>query len=213
MSVMDGIVLLGPTGSGKTPLGELIQRRGLWGRACVHFDFGDRLRRIVAAAAPPEALTAADVDFVRSVLQTGALLEDEHFHIAEAIGRAAIAEARAGGAELIVLNGLPRHVGQAEGVDRFVGVRAVVALACTVKLVHERIASNAGGDRTERQDDDPASVRNKLAIYAERTAALEAHYRRRGVPIERVTVGEATRPADIWERLNARPLGGAAEAN
>ena len=41
------ILLLGPTGSGKTPLGELMERRGFGGRRCRHFDLGDRLRRFV----------------------------------------------------------------------------------------------------------------------------------------------------------------------
>ncbi|MCX7427258.1 MAG: hypothetical protein NTW96_16720 [Planctomycetia bacterium] len=43
----DAMLLLGPTGSGKTPLGDLLERRGLGGRRCVHFDFGAHLRRIV----------------------------------------------------------------------------------------------------------------------------------------------------------------------
>ena len=44
------LLLLGPTGSGKTPLGDEIERRGLYGRRCLHFDFGASLR--AAASAP-----------------------------------------------------------------------------------------------------------------------------------------------------------------
>ena len=46
------IVLLGPTGSGKTPLGDLIERCGLWGAPCLHFDFGACLRSIVEQDRP-----------------------------------------------------------------------------------------------------------------------------------------------------------------
>lgn len=41
------VLLLGSTGSGKTPLGDLIERRGLRGVRCLHFDFGVNLRKIV----------------------------------------------------------------------------------------------------------------------------------------------------------------------
>ena len=46
MPPSDAILLLGPTAAGKTPLGQLFADRGLWGRPCVHFDFGENLRRI-----------------------------------------------------------------------------------------------------------------------------------------------------------------------
>ncbi|HET6430150.1 MAG TPA: hypothetical protein VFJ30_17170, partial [Phycisphaerae bacterium] len=83
----NAILLLGPTGSGKTPLGEMLQARGLRGRRCAHFDFGDSLRRAVAAASPPDGLPRQDIAFLKGVLESGALLEDEHFHIAETILR------------------------------------------------------------------------------------------------------------------------------
>ena len=77
----------------------------------------------------------------------------------------------------MVLNGLPRHVGQAEGLESLVDVRVVVHLSCTAEDVVRRIASNVGGDRTGRVDDDLAAVRRKLAVFAERTAPLLDHYR------------------------------------
>ena len=43
------VLLLGPTGAGKSPLGDWLEARGLWGRPCHHFDFGANLRAIVAA--------------------------------------------------------------------------------------------------------------------------------------------------------------------
>lgn len=38
------MVLLGPTGSGKTPLGHVFAARGFLNRRCAHFDFGENLR-------------------------------------------------------------------------------------------------------------------------------------------------------------------------
>jgi len=198
------ILLVGPTGSGKTPLGELLERAGLWGRRCRHFDFGEQMRRIVAAASRPPYLTDADVRFLREVLAAGALLEDEHFPIAEAILRAFVGEPPAGGA-LVVLNGLPRHVGQAEAVERIVRAAAVVELACTPEVVLRRIRADSGGDRAGRTDDDEASVRKKLAIFAERTAPLLEHYRRRAVPIRTVRIAAATTAEDVRSAINRAP--------
>jgi len=97
MSIPHAILLLGPTGSGKTPLGEMLQARGLGdGRRCVHFDFGDRLRRIAAGQLGVDELTGADLEFIGDVLDHGALLEDEHFHVAEKILRAFINQADRG---------------------------------------------------------------------------------------------------------------------
>jgi len=44
----DAILLVGPTGAGKTPLGEWLQLHGLWGRRCHHFDFGTNLREVAS---------------------------------------------------------------------------------------------------------------------------------------------------------------------
>ncbi|KKK95445.1 hypothetical protein LCGC14_2672750, partial [marine sediment metagenome] len=128
-----GILLLGPTGSGKTPLGELLERDGLWARRCHHFDFGRQLRRIVAAGGGG-GFTEQDMSVLRRVLRTGALLEDEHFHIAEKILRAFIESRNPGADDLIVLNGLPRHAGQARDIKAIVAIGSVVHLSCTPEV-------------------------------------------------------------------------------
>jgi adenylate kinase family enzyme len=200
MTRPDAILLLGPSGSGKTPLGRLLERDGLWGARCVHFDFGEQLRQAVEAVPPPAFLQPDEVRFLREVLATGALLEDEQFPIAERILRAFLERA---GEAPVVLNGLPRHVGQARHVAPLVEVRTVVCLDCPAETVLERIGSNVGRDRTGRADDDLAAVRQKLATYAERTAPLVEHYRQRGVRVVTIPVGAADRPEDTWRRLDA----------
>ena len=194
-------ILLGPTGSGKTPLGDLIAQRGLWQAKCLHFDFGTNLRWLVERNQPDRLIGRADLDFLRQVLQTGALLEDEHFPIAERILRSFLNRSAADLQTLVVLNGLPRHVGQAEAIDSILDVRAVVHLRCSSEIIYARIRDNAGGDRAGRRDDDLASIRHKLAIFAERTAPLLDHYRKLGVPVATIEVTTTMTPGQMWEEL------------
>ncbi len=46
---VDSILLLGPTGVGKSPLGDVIAQHGLFGRLCHQFDFGSELRSAVSS--------------------------------------------------------------------------------------------------------------------------------------------------------------------
>jgi len=193
------ILLLGPTGSGKTPLGECLAERGLFGRRCVHFDFGAQLRHVAEHGG--KGLAPDDIAFVQSVLAKGALLEDDTFHIARTIMENFMEEQNVGARDIVVLNGLPRHAGQARNVGELLNVILVVALECTAEVVHERIAVNSGGDRTERTDDSVAEIARKLEIYAARTLPLLDHYRSEGAQRCRVPVDVETTPSDILETL------------
>jgi adenylate kinase family enzyme len=200
----DALLLIGPTGAGKTPLGDALEARGLAGQPCAHFDFGRRLREIVAADDRPAYLSTDELAFLRRVLETGALLEDEHWPIAERILRAFLAERAAGGDAWVILNGLPRHVGQAEAVEGLVHVALLVKLQCPPEVIRERIRRNVGGDRAERGDDDDAAVRRKMRTYADRVVPLFLHYRRQGVPAERIDVGAETTAEDMRTALEKR---------
>jgi len=196
------ILLIGPTGSGKTPLGECFERGGWRGRRCGHFDFGAQLRRVASGESIPDRLAAADRAFIDEVLQSGALLEDEQFHMAEKILRYFAEQGAIGKDGYLLLNGLPRHAGQAADVDRVVEVELVIHLRCTPEMVRRRIRTDAGGDRAGRVDDDDRLVARKLEIFRERTAPLLEHYRLQGVPVEEVEVTEETDPEQIWSRCN-----------
>jgi len=208
------VVLIGPTGAGKTPLGQLLECRGLWGRRCVHFDFGAQLRAVAAGnqaerqpnAADPEEFTSQQLDFIRDVLARGALLEDQHFPLARKILQHFLARNCTEQDIWVVLNGLPRHAGQAEKIAELLDVRAVIELHCTAETVLERIRTNIGGDRTARQDDDIQSIARKLATYHQRTAPLVEYYRKQGVPIVSVAVGPQTTAEQLWQSVQREPL-------
>ena len=195
------ILLLGPTGSGKTPLGQWIESHGLHGLKCVHFDFGENLRNVVAANSPTETFTTADLAFLRRVLDSGALLEDEHFVLAERILRDFLARRCTNAATCVVLNGLPRHAGQAQAIDAIVDVQKVVCLECSSEVVVERLIGNTGGDRDGRTDDDFDRVRKKLELYRQRTVPLVDYYRTRGMPIQTISVTAATTAAQAFGNL------------
>ncbi|HUU89736.1 MAG TPA: nucleoside monophosphate kinase [Phycisphaerae bacterium] len=199
------ILLIGPTGSGKTPLGNLLEARGLWGRRCVHFDFGASLRACAAGAGHGAGLTRGECTLLAQMLESEALLEDEHFRIAENVLRSFLADRDAGPQTLVVLNGLPRHVGQATDMKRVVRVEALVHLSCPPKVIRERVRTNAGGDRTDRSDDDARAVAHKMAVFQERTAPLVAYYRDGGTPVITIGVAADTTADAMWQRLNESP--------
>ena len=200
------ILLLGPTGAGKTPLGDLLEKRGLWGKRCHHFDFGANLRHIAGSGDEVSGLTAADREVIGRVLRTGALLENAEFHIAGKILRAFIETRNVRDDDLIVLNGLPRHVDQAGDLDAWIRVGVVAVLACTSACVRDRIALDSGGDRAGRQDDSPEEVERKLKLFHERTLPLLEHYRRQDAKVCEVEVDVGTTPESIWRVLNRWPI-------
>jgi adenylate kinase family enzyme len=205
------ILLVGPTGAGKTPLGELLDRHGLAGRRCLHFDFGAQLRRAVetlpSRGQSPRGMPSAgamnpdETAFLRHVLASNALLEDKDFPLAAKILLAFLAERGAGPGDLLVLNGLPRHPGQARDLAAFVDVRTVIELSVRGETVLARLRADVNGDRAGRADDSPADVANKLRIFAARTQPLLDYYRRHGATVCRIEVGPATTAEEVRRQL------------
>jgi len=200
----NAVLLLGPTGSGKTPLGDMCEDRGLWGRRCAHFDFGASLRTIAETGFKPAYLTDKDMEVVFHVLKSGALLENENFPIAQSILLSFAEEKKLGTDDLLLLNGLPRHAGQAADVDEVAAVKAVVYLMCSPEVVGSRIQLNSGGDRAGRIDDSPEEIKRKLSLFKKRTVPLLDHYRRKNAVIEVYDVSVDTTPAELYEWLNGK---------
>jgi adenylate kinase len=200
-------LLVGPTGVGKTPLGRLIENRGFAGRRFLHFDFGAELRAIGAGTAGAATLAPDEVAVVRRSLATGALLEDHEFPVALKILKAFVRRSGAGENDRLVLNGLPRHVGQARMMEDSVRVEIVVSLEASPETVRERILLDAGGDRIGRADDELRAIRQKLVIFRMRTLPLIEYYENREVPVFRLAVGARMTAEEMYAAILAHFAG------
>jgi adenylate kinase family enzyme len=211
MDKKKAILLVGPTGAGKTPLGDLLESRGLRGRRCFHFDFGANLRAIAASFEGAAADEGRGVVFspgeravILDSLAGGALLENENIPIAEKILDRFIREKGIGPEDLLVMNGLPRHAGQARDLDRSIEIKAIIHLTGTAAVIKERIRLDTGGDRAGRSDDSLEAVERKLEIFEKRTLPLLEFYADRHVPILKIPVRAGTTAEEILARIERR---------
>ena len=200
----DALLLIGPTGSGKTPLGDLFEQKGINGTRCLHFDFGSELRSIAGEAGPPGGFEDREHSFIKDVLEKGLLLENEHFHIAGKIVLHFMRRKGYRAGDLLVLNGLPRHRGQAEDMKGLVKFRGLMVLDCAAETVFVRISENSGGDRTGRADDGLALVRKKLQIFSERTEPLIDYFTDSGIPVHRFPVTPSSTADDLYYAFRER---------
>jgi len=201
----EAILIIGPTGSGKTPLGEELERTGWRDRRCVHVDFGEQMRRITTRERLPAGFTPGDRDTLRDVLEAGRLLTDEEFHLVGTILDLVAREKSLAAADLVILNGVPRRIGQARDLEALVEIVEVIALEAGPDIITERIRRNSGGDRAGRIDDLPARIRDRLARYEAQTRPLIDYYRRTGVPVRIIPVGIATVAGEVAAVLDPGP--------
>jgi adenylate kinase family enzyme len=166
----------------------LLEEKGLGETRCFHFDFGANLRRIGGSPEDSGRYTGDEIGTVRRSLETGVLFEDENFPLAVKILGEFIEATGVTPEDLLVLNGFPRHEGQARGLAGLVDVRRVVLLEAGAEVIRGRIREDTGGDRTGRADDAFAHIRSRLGIFEERTLPLVDFYRGRGVPVTRIEV-------------------------
>ena len=192
------MLLIGPTGVGKTPFGSCLEKNGFRGRRCLHFDFGHELRTLAQKEAAPEGFSCQEHAFIRDVLEKGLLLENEHFPIAEKVIDAFMRRSGFGRDDILVLNGLPRHEEQAADIDRKMTITNLIVLECAVEDIFKRIGSNAGGDRVGRSDDGIEMVRKKLDIFHARTAPLVSYYANAGKDVFRLKVTHSSTAEDLY---------------
>jgi adenylate kinase len=192
------MLLIGPTGAGKTPFGACLEKKGFGGRRCLHFDFGHELRSVAKREIAPEGFSRREHHFIRDVLEKGLLLENRHFHIAEKVIDNFLLRRGFGRNDILVLNGLPRHEDQARDIDRMMQITALIVLECAAEDILERIRCNTGGDRLGRSDDGVEMVRKKLEIFRTRTAPLVSHYAEAGRDVFRLKVGPSSSAEDLY---------------
>ena len=198
---VDSILLLGPTGVEKSPLGDAIEGRGLFDRRCHHLDFGAELRSAVSDGERSAVYSTKDLDFIHRVLERGLFLENEHFPLAEKIISLFLDRVGFSQGNVLVLNGIPRHAGQAQDLATITDIHAIIVLDCSAEAVFCRIRDNVGGDRIARVDDNKDLIEKKLLIFRERTAPLIEHYTRIGSFVYRLGISSMTTTDQAYLRL------------
>ncbi|MDQ7006640.1 MAG: nucleoside monophosphate kinase [Acidobacteriota bacterium] len=189
----DAWLLVGPTGSGKSPTGELLARRT--GR--FHLDFGHHLREIAAGRRVVD-LSPEEEAFVRRLLAARSLFPDADFPLAARIVEGILA--RRAGDRKVILNGIPRHVAQARRIGGLLEISRVIVLHCPAEVAAGRVARRRRGsseDHAGRDDDAPEDVREKLRLYEAETRPLVQWYRRRGVRVLSLPVTLTTTAEDL----------------
>jgi adenylate kinase len=167
------LILLGPPGAGKgTQSQRLVSKYGIR-----QLSTGDMLRAAVAAGTPV-GLQAKDI------MTRGELVPDDVV-IALIADRIAQPDARKG----FILDGFPRTVPQAEALDQLLAdqglkLDGVIELkvddGILMKRIENRIAQMQARGESLRSDDNPDSMRKRLAAYHAQTAPLTAYYRNKG---------------------------------
>jgi len=177
------------------------------------FDFGANLR-LIAASGPTSLFSHEEIQFVQRVLKEGALLEDESFHLAARILSNFVSTRGVQAGHWLILNGLPRHIGQARRLEGQVQVRALIQLECGAGVVRERLRCDPAGDRSLRADDHDELLHRKLSDYERRTRPLIEFYAQRGAQLITFAVGAKTQPHEIAQQLDqmANAIPGLAES-
>lgn len=182
------VIFLGPPGVGKgTQAATLSKELGV-----PHLSTGDLLRAAVAAR------TALGLE-AQGHMDAGRLVPDD-LVLRILHERLAAPDARAG----FLLDGFPRNLAQAERLEQFASIDAVLSFELPAHLLIERLSGRRvcpkcstvyniatrppqvpgrcdldGTELVQRPDDQPAAITTRLAVYAEQTAPLLGYYRKK----------------------------------
>ena len=177
------VVFLGPPGSGKGTQAKLLAER----LGVPAISTGEILRAAVMEG-NPLGLKA------KTVMDTGELVSDD-LMIALIRERTQQPDAKRG----FILDGFPRTLAQAAALEAMLaetGDALSGALNMTVPepLLIDRMAGRSAAE--SRSDDAPATVRERLRVYREKTAPLVDYYRKHGLLADVDGVGTVSEVAD-----------------
>lgn len=217
---LTAVLLAGHSNSGKTPLGRRVEHDlSEPGRRFVHFDFGHCLRG-VAGGNPVAKLSPEEIAYVHSVMN-GRLMDDQHFGIARKLLAGFLRHTSFNAhTDTLLLNGLPRHTGQARDLET-AGVRVamLILLRCDPETALRRMSLAARGrgheNRGDRHDNTLPILRRKCESFNRDTMPMVEHYRKRDVPIVTIEVTPEMTPGEMLGRVEAElewPEGGGRRA-
>ena len=164
------IILFGAPGAGKgTQAKRLVEARGL-----AQLSTGDMLRAAIDAG--------TDLGLrAKEIMDRGDLVSDEIIlgMIAERMDSPDCANG-------VILDGFPRTVAQAEGLDAMLEQRGlaldhVIKISVDEDALFSRIENRATQTGGSRADDNAETLRKRLAVYHENTAPLLPYYDGKGL--------------------------------
>ncbi|MGB9681952.1 MAG: adenylate kinase [bacterium] len=186
-------ILLGPPGVGKGTQAKLLAET----YKLVHISTGDILRDAVNRKTPLGLQVA-------EIMKSGGLVSDD-------IINSLMEEYIKGLSDGFLLDGYPRTIGQATFLDKFLKrINREINIVLAIELQDEEIVRRLAGRRycptcgrgyhiiydppkvdeicdndgtklIQRDDDKPETIRERLAVYRERTAPLIDYYKTKGL--------------------------------
>lgn len=207
------ILLIGPPGSGKSPLGDYLEKKGFKGMRAGHFDFGRELRKILEQESVRKELdgqghslsdffSPSEIERIRQSVESATLFEESDRQLVKKIFRYYLTINQFKSEDILILNGLPRHPAQLAWISELVSIQLVIHLVCSQKTAVKRIQANLEGERTNRKDDQPEIIKRRYKIYQERTRPLLDHLKQAGIPVVELKVGQKTTPELLWNQLS-----------
>jgi adenylate kinase len=184
------LIFLGPPGAGKGTLAAMTKEE----YGIPHVSTGDLFR---AAIRDQTELGKR----VKSILDAGDLVPDE---LTVEIVRERLSQDDAQGG--FILDGFPRTIPQAEALEAFKSIDAVINFQVDKELIIKRLSGRriakqsgrvyhihfnppkvegkcdeTGEELIQRDDDKPEAIEHRLEVYHEQTAPLISYYRERGL--------------------------------
>jgi adenylate kinase family enzyme len=146
--------------------------------------------------------------YIQSVMN-GTLIDNANFPIVKKIILWFLKEKKVDlDSDVLVMNGLPRHLGQAKGLDEVpIKILSIIYLQCSPQTAYLRKCASELGtgfeNRKNRNDADHKIFIKKLQSFETDTKPVLQFYQNRGVPIRIIDVKFATSPEVMLRKARA----------